>query len=247
MSPMAGAGRVQDTHKRIQCETVILRAKRSGFRLRAETPAKRLKVVRLRVLLVWSFLIGISCLGRGQEGDWVVWRHVDQELKVRDLPSPRAPSRRASAALAIALETVLDDKQVCCGKGSALEDVVLSEGLSLKELSGKVQGKHRLSDGQSIAIRAEYVAQGAITPEVILGALQSQHALLMEWKSRLYVLYGAVFNETLWSSGRRDYAITRLLLLDPRYADQRRETEFKRASDDLGKVQGLLTLSVGRP
>lgn len=206
-------------------------------------------MARLRVLSVWVFLICVSCLGRGQsnDSDYIVWFHPDQEVRVRDLPSPRAPSARASAALAIALETVLHDKQLCCGKGSALEDVVLSERLSLKELGGKLQGRHRLSDGRSIVVKAEYVPQGVISPEVIMGALLDQHALLMEWDSHLYVLYGAVFNETLWAVAGKRYAITRLLLLDPRYSDQRRETEFKRANDDLGKVQGLLTLSVARP
>ena len=148
--------------------------------------------------------------------------------------------------LATALETVLHDKAVCCGKDSALEDAVLSEPLSLKELSTKLQGRHLLSDGRRIVVSAEYDPQSSINSGLIIGALLDQHAPLIEWKSHLYVLYGAIFNETRYYSGMRQYAIHKLLLLDPRFSDQRRETEFNRETDDLGKVQGLLTLAVVR-
>jgi hypothetical protein len=33
-------------------------------------------------------------------------------------------------------------------------------------------------------------------------------------------------------------------LLDPRFSDQRRETQFNRDADDWGQVQGLLQLAI---
>jgi hypothetical protein len=45
-------------------------------------------------------------------------------------------------------------------------------------------------------------------------------------------------------SGARQYSIAKFLLLDPRFSDQRRDAVFNRETDDLGKVQGLLTLTV---
>ena len=206
-------------------------------------------MARLRILWVCAFLIGAACFGWSQCGDTdaIAAFYPDLQIQVKDLPEPRAPSPRASAALSAALETVFRDPAMCCAKGSALEDVALAENLSLKELGGKLQGKHRLNDGRSIVVNARYVAQGAITPEVILGALREQRALLMEWKSRLYVLYGAVFNETVFICSGKRHAITKLLLLDPRQSGPRRETEFDRAHDDMGKIQGILTLEVSRP
>jgi hypothetical protein len=59
----------------------------------------------------------------------------------------------------------------------------------------------------------------------------------------LYVLYGAVFDELLYPSGNRDYVIHKLLLLDKRFSDARREASFNRESDDWTKVSGLLTLA----
>jgi hypothetical protein len=205
-------------------------------------------LAKLHVLAVSVFVICVSCFGQGQDvpPDSVLWFHPNQEIRVTNLPSPTAPSTASSVVLATALETIFHDKAVCCGKNSALEDAALSDPSSLKELSAKLQGKHYLSDGRTIAVHAEFVPQDSINSGLVIGALQDQHALLMQWKSNYYVLYGAIFNETRYASGMRQYAIVKLLLQDVRFSDERRETEFKRETDDLTKVQGLLTLAVER-
>jgi hypothetical protein len=193
------------------------------------------------------FLISVCCLAHGQDvGDSVLWFHPNQEVRITDLPSLTAPSTESSAVLATALETVLHDKAVCCGRNSALEDAVLSEPGSLKELSAGLKGRHALSDGQSILVNSDYVPQSSINPGLIVGTLLDQHASLIEWKSHVYVLYGAIFNETRYNSGIRQYAILKLFLLDPRFSDERREVVFNRETDDWEKVRGLLTLAVVR-
>jgi hypothetical protein len=116
----------------------------------------------------------------------------------------------------------------------------------LKELSTKLQGRRVLRDGRPIVVNVEYVPQSAIGPGLIISAIKGQRPLLFEWKSHLYVLYGAIFNETRYYSGERQYAVVKLLLLDPRFSDQRREVEFNRETDDWGNVQGLLTVAVVR-
>ena len=204
----------------------------------------KLRVLSFFVLYVIPL---VSPLAYGQEGSRSVFLR-NQEVRVANLPSLTAPSAHRSAVFATALETVLHDKAVCCGKDSALEDAVLyatlSDPLSLKEFSTKLQGKHSMSDGRAIVVNAEYVPQSSINAGLIVISLRDQHALLLEWKSHLYVLYGATFDETRdLGSGERDYAIRRLFLLDPRFSDQRRETEFNRETDDWGGVQGLLTVS----
>jgi len=208
-------------------------------------------VAKLRVLSVSTLSIVIfalaSRLACGQENRNSVFL-ANQEVRVTNLPSLTAPTRHRPAVLATALETILHDKAACCGKDSALEDAVLyatlSDPVSLKELSTKLQGRHPLSDGGAIVVHAEYVPQSSINAGLIVISLRDQHALLFEWKSHLYVLYGATFDETRdLGSGERDYAIRKLFLLDPRFSGQRRETEFNRETDDWGGVQGLLTVS----
>jgi hypothetical protein len=207
-------------------------------------------VSRLHVLSVSAFSISLSFLGHGQHTppDSITWFRPDQEVRVANLPLLTAPSTGSSAVLATALDIVLHDRAVCCGKNSVLEeDAVPSESLSLKELSAQLQGRHLPSaDGHPIVLTAEYVPQTSINAGLIVGALQDQHALLIEWKSHLYVLYGAIFGETRYSSGTRQYSIHKLLLLDPRFSDQRRETVFNRETDDWGKIQGFLRLAVVR-
>lgn len=172
--------------------------------------------------------------------------HPNQEVRVSDLPALTAQSANKSAVLAAALQTILQDKAVCCGKNSALEDTVLSAPPSLKELSAKLQGKHVLSDGRSVMASAEFVPRSSITPDFMISSLMDQHALLMDWNSHFYVLYGAIFDETVYADGQRQFAVRKLLLLDPRFSDQRRDVEFNRESDDWEKVDGLLTMAVVR-
>lgn len=172
--------------------------------------------------------------------------HPNQEVHVANLPALTAISANKSAVLAAALETILQDKAVCCGKNSALEDTVLSPPPSLKDLGAKLQGKHVLSDGRSVMVSAEFVPQSSITPDLMISVLRDQHPLLIQWKSHFYVLYGAIFDETVYADGQRQFAVRKLLLLDPRFSDQRREVEFNRQTDDWAKVEGLLTLAVAR-
>jgi hypothetical protein len=207
-------------------------------------------VARFCILTIFVFLIFVSSLAHGQEeGNPSVFL-PNQEVRVANLPPLTAPSTSTSAVLATALETIFHDKTVCCGKDSALEDGVLyatqSDPVSLKELSDKLRGKHRLSDGRPIAVEAEYFPQGSIYANLIVRTLLDQHAQLIQWKSHLYVLYGAIFDETRYSSGVREYAIHKLFLLDPRFSDQRREIVFNRDTDDWEQVQGLLTVAVSR-
>ena len=202
---------------------------------------------KLHVLFVRAFLLvlsgfAVSCLAYGQQEGSVTVFLPNQEVRVPGLPSLTAPSK--SAALATALEIVLHDKAVCCGKDSALEDAALyttlSGAVSLKEFSAKLQGKHLLNDGRPILVNAEYFPPSSMNAGLIVGALQDQHAALFEWQSHVYVLYGAIYNETRDYSGTRQYALQKLLLLDPRFSDRRREVVFDRETDDWEKVQGLL-------
>jgi hypothetical protein len=212
-------------------------------------------VAKLRVLflVLLYFYVNLSSsrLAYGQEGSSSVFLSK-QEVRVANLPSLTAPSPHRSAVFATALETVLHDKAVCCGKDSALEDVALyatlSAPFSLRELSTRLQGRHLLSDGQPILVNAEYLSHDSISPALIINTLTEQHAQLIQWKSQVYVLYGALFDETRDSqSGVRAYAIRKLFLLDLRFSDQRREAVFDRETDDWGQMEGLLMVGFAIP
>jgi hypothetical protein len=208
-------------------------------------------VGKFRVCCVTAVLILVLVLaasGLAQEPQDNCVFYSNQEVRVTNLAPLATPAKDTTVVLATALETILHDKTVCCGKDSALEETVLHAGtsdpVSLKELSGQLQGRHLLSDGRPIVVNAEYIPVNAMNAATVIGALREQHAALFEWKSHVYVLYGAVFNENRCYSGLREDTVVKFLLLDPRFSDQRKEVVFSRETDDLGKVQGLVTVAV---
>jgi hypothetical protein len=68
----------------------------------------------------------------------------------------------------------------------------------------------------------------------------------MEWNSHVYVVYGVIYNTTYSPDNGRMDSILKILLLDPRFSDQRREVTFDRQTDDWSKVQGILLLKAAR-
>lgn len=180
-----------------------------------------------------------------QPGQWYTFR-PNQEVRVPQLPALAARSHDPSDVLLTSLDTVFHDRSICCGRDSALEDrAVAANPLSLKEIASKVQGRWLMSDGRPLLITADFLAAGATVDSSywILSNLREKHAMLMMWGSHLYVLYGAIYDETAYADGTSANMIHKLLLLDTRYADSRREVIFNRDADDWGKVQGMLVLT----
>jgi hypothetical protein len=208
-------------------------------------PGREAHVVKLHFLYVSVFLALVLQLAHGQEYTYL----PNQEVRIDDLPIVKARSSGATAVLVAAIETILHDKNLCCGKDDALADSVLSaDPSSLKDLSVKLQGRQHLSDGRPIMVTAQYVPASAMNSGQIVQSLRDKHAMLMQWNSHVYVLYGTIFVETIDpNSGATMYAIRKLLLLDPRFSDERRQVSFNRETDDLGKVQGMLLLTVALP
>jgi hypothetical protein len=90
---------------------------------------------------------------------------------------------------------------------------------------------------------AEYWPASSVNPDQLINTLNGKHALLMEWNSHLYVAYGVIFNQTVNQDSSVMNAVHKILLLDPRFSDERRTVSFDRLTDDWGKVQGLLMLT----
>ncbi len=173
--------------------------------------------------------------------------HANQESRVKPLRSLTARSHDPVDVLLTSLDTVFNDRTICCGRESALEDRADSaDARSLKEIAAAVQGRHLLSDGRPIEISADLTPSSDIgTALRIVNSLLGQHAMLMVWNSHLYVLYGAIYDEAI-STDSRQVSIHKLLLLDTRFSDSRREVVFNRDADDWDSVQGVLSFSVAQ-
>ncbi len=193
-----------------------------------------------------AFLLLSSWFADGQQ----LWMH--REVGVNDLPVRLAKADDPAGVLVASLETVFHDPTLCCGKNSALGDAAISaDPQDLSSISGRLGGRHLLSDGRPINVTAEYVPSDKVAPNLIIAPLTAKRAILIQWNSHLYVLYGVIYEETVGYSadsggGGRDYSIQKLLLIDTCCSDSRRYTTFERQSEDWKRVQGLLTLEVAR-
>ena len=197
----------------------------------------------LPAICVVASCLALSCFASAQVA------YPEQELRVRDLPALTSRSTHASDALTTSLEIIFNNKDVCCGKNSALEDSVQSaDPKSLKDIASKLQGRHLLSDGRPITITAEYLAPDQVNAGHLITMLRDQHPALMMWNSHLYVLYGVSYVETDdYSSNTIAYAVHKFLLQDVRFSDARRQVSFDRLTEDPTKVQGLLFLQSAGP
>ena len=171
----------------------------------------------------------------------------DQEVQVHGLPALMAKSDGATEVLLTSLDTAFHDKNICCGRDSALGDSAqAADPTSLKDVAAKLNGRHLLSDGRPIMVKAEYLPPDAMGASSLTIAVMNQHAALAEWNSHLYVVYGIVYmwmaNSTPDSPGPPGAVIHKLLLLDTRYSDSRRTVVINRDTDDLSKLQGLLLI-----
>jgi len=191
---------------------------------------------RLLTKLTLPYL-ALGCLAYGQIP------YLDTEVQVHGLPSLVARTHDPSDALLTSLDTVFHDREVCCGKDSALEDSALAaDPKSLKEIASKIEGRHLLGDGRPIMVTTEFLAPDQVNSGHLITMISNQHAALMIWNSHLYVVHGLVYFWTGDSDSSPYTEIHKLLLLDARYSDSRREVVFTRGVDDADKVQGLLFL-----
>lgn len=181
--------------------------------------------------------LALACLAFGQ----ITYPSL-QEVRVDGLASLMARTHDPSDVLLTSLDTIFHDREMCCGKDSALEDSALrADPKSLKDIATKLQGRHLLSDGRPIMVRAEYIEPDKLNGGLLIATLRNKRALLLGWDSRLYVCYGVKYRQDYDpNTGVETNTILKFLLLDTRYSDSRRSLVFDRESDNWAKVQGVV-------
>jgi len=185
------------------------------------------------------------CLAFGVFANGQQAAYSPNEARISDLPALTAKTTNASDVLATSAEIIFRDQDVCCGKNSALGDSVqAADPVSLKDIVDKLGGRHLLSDGRPIMVTAECwpAAAGHSNSGNPISAIMEKRALLMEWNSHLYVVYGVIYDTIDDPESGTGNMILKFLLLDTRFSDDRRKVSFNRQTDDWGKVQGLLML-----
>lgn len=168
----------------------------------------------------------------------------NQEIRVPDLPRLTARTRERSDVLLTSLDIIFHNHEICCGRDSALEDSAQqADPRSIKDIVAKLQGRHLLSDGRPITVNVTDMMPYSPNPTAIVDALGKKQTLLLMWNSRLYVMVGALYDESYYQDNKRTDTVNKFYLVDTRYSDGRREVIFSRTKDDWNDVQGLLLLS----
>jgi hypothetical protein len=193
--------------------------------------------ISFRAAYIAAACLAAGCIANGQ----VAYHNPEQELRIHDLSSLTVRSTHSHDVLATSLEIVFNDKDICCGKDSALEDSVeAADPKSLKDIAGKLQGMHLMSDGLPIMVTEEYLTPDQVNAGHLIYMLRANRAPLMMWNSHLYVVAGVTYVETVDESSGVSYTLHKFLLEDVRFSDARREVSFDRLKEDVGLVQGLL-------
>lgn len=174
--------------------------------------------------------------------------YPDQRLELHDLPSLTSRTHDPTDVLLTSLDTIMRDRDLCCGKDSALVDSAqAADPKSLKDIAGKLDGRHLLGDGRPIQIETEFLTPDQVGAGHLIAEVVRNRAPPMMWNSHLYVVHGVVFARSVdYSTGISAYVIQKFLLWDVRYSDTRREAVFDREKEDPDRVQGILFVSLAR-
>ncbi len=184
--------------------------------------------------------------------------HPNQEVRIAALPSTVAASTSKSDVLVASVATAVMERDVCCGRNSALEDQIIAASastgkISLRELGEKLRGKHYLDNGASIFVADQYwpaapIEQNAVKPGDII-SLPDGPAPIADELGRPACTFcmesysTSAPTATLATIFR---SIRTLLLIDTRFSGRRRYVSFNRQTDDWGKVTGVLALAITR-
>ena len=124
----------------------------------------KLRVCRSALLILANCVLA-SCLAAGGLAYGQAY-YPNKEVRISDLASLTARSPSAADVLATSVEIVFHDKEVCCGKLSALEDGIQSaDPTSLKDVGDKLRGRHLRSDGLPIQVAAEYLPAASVNAD----------------------------------------------------------------------------------
>jgi hypothetical protein len=171
--------------------------------------------------------------------------HPYQRVTVPNLAVVTATDASSPAVAKAALAIVLSGSKVKCGPESQLESVVeANAGSPLRTLASKISGAVCATNGRTLHVKATFTPNSAIQGDSLIASVIEGKPLLVEWKGALYVLYGVVYDEHLYFSGRHDNVIRKLLLVNPRYPAKRRLNAFVRQKDNLAEIEGVASIIV---
>ena len=197
----------------------------------------------LHHLVGFCLLFILVCTSSAQADPDVETVHPGLRVEVQGLPALVATDVNASS-ISKAVSIALSGLKLSCAPDSEVEKVIeSSDGSSLATLVSRISGTTCTSKWQTHKMVAMYVPNGEIQGDALIASIMQGKPLVLEKPGGVYVLYGAIYDEHLHLSGRRDNVIRQLLLIDPRYSDHRRFTSFVRGKDEFSGITGVANIT----
>jgi hypothetical protein len=172
--------------------------------------------------------------------------NADQNVDIPGLSSATAIQKCENWAWAAGLETILRTQQVDLKqKFWVLKadggEVCKDNTIDLDSLAHYISGDYVLDDGRHVRLDATTISglpQG-IDPFIL--APQAGRPLMLVWKGHPYLYVGMTYDELRFSTGQREFSVTKLKFLDPFGAGPEKQVVyFDREKDSLADISGMM-------
>ncbi len=200
------------------------------------------------VVLVSTFLVVTWSVAQSLPDPDPEVVHPNIRITVPHLSPVNVAGELNGTAANAAVLTVLGASNLKCDPASQLNAVLEANAEApLRTLAEKVSGASCMTNGRIVHLSAAFTPNGSTHADAIIAPIVHGKPLLIRWNEVLYVLYGVIYDEHLHNSGKRVNVIRQLLLIDPRYANERKFVSFDRGKDDFAQVEGIAEIRIVAP
>ena len=206
---------------------------------------------RLTWLLLLLLLAPLPGLGRKKKGAPLA-KLPDQTAEIAQPWLPLAPQKCVNWSWAAGLEAMLHVQHVPLTQNYWVLKVNLGEvcddrPVTPEALAPYIDGDYALEDGRKVRLQSTVIPGAPTIPDQVIAPLRLGQPVLLFWKGRAFLLYGAVFDEYIYPNGQRMFEVRELKLLDPLAAGKQRQVSFVNGSDDPSQLGGALLVTATFP
>lgn len=152
-------------------------------------------------------------------------------------------------AIAIGIATMLRVQNVALDQHFWVQkanggEVCLDPLPDVDRLTKAINGVYILEEGRKVTLQAQVIAGAPRIPDDVIAPLKKGIPLLIFWKSRAFLLHGAVYDEYIYPNGQRMFQLTELKMTDLLATGKQREVVFTNGTDDPSEISAIVRVDV---
>ena len=203
--------------------------------------------MRLRLMIGVLLLVLPLCAQKKNKGA-PIYKLPQKTAAVEDvkLSTPAQPC--LNYAWAVVAEAILKTQQLPLDQHFWVQKVSGGELCidpmpDFDRLSRSLAGTYTLDDGRKFSVVAQITAGAPSSVDETIAPLTKGIPLLVFWKSRAYLLRGAIYDEYIYPNGQFMHQIRELKLIDPLAKVKEREVSFVNGTDDPADIDAVVFLT----